>query len=81
MFGGLRCNEQGNNVFARLKKMLYSSLIGISCSVHVLNNNKCIHYGAERKNIDIENEVNIFLFTQLKLNNCKNTVNLQVVNA
>ena len=28
MFGGLRRNEQGNNVFAKLKKMLNPSLIG-----------------------------------------------------
>ena len=29
MFGGLQRNEQGNNVFAKLKKMLNSSLIGV----------------------------------------------------
>ncbi|XP_076807661.1 uncharacterized protein LOC143450824 [Clavelina lepadiformis] len=46
MFGGLRRNEQGNNVFAKLKKMLNPSLIGVGCSAHVLNN--CIHHGAER---------------------------------
>ena len=28
MFGGLGRNEQGNNVFAKLKKMLNPSLIG-----------------------------------------------------
>ena len=56
MFGGLRRNEQGNNVFAKLKKMLNPSLIGAGCSTHVLN--KCIHHGAERMNIVIENNIN-----------------------
>ena len=36
--------------------MLNPSLIGVGCSAHVLNN--CIHYGAERMNIDIENNIN-----------------------
>ena len=31
-------------------------------------------------NIDIKNNINIFLFTQLELNNQKNAVNLQIVN-
>ena len=56
MFVGLRRNEQGNNVFAKLKKMLNPSLIGVGCSAHVLNN--CIHHGGERMNIDIENNIN-----------------------
>ena len=56
MYGGLRRNEHGNNVFANLKKMLNPSLVGVGCSVHVLNN--CIHHGAERKNIDIKNNIN-----------------------
>ena len=56
MFGGLRRNEQGNNVVAKLKKMLNPSLIGVGCSAHALNN--CIHYGAERMNIDIEKHIN-----------------------
>ena len=56
MFGGLRRNEQGNNVFAKLMKMLNPSLIGVGCSVHVLNN--CILHWAERMNIDIENNIN-----------------------
>ena len=57
MFGGLRRNEQENNAFAKLKKMLNPSLIGVGCSAHVLNN--CIiHHGAERMNIDIENNIN-----------------------
>ena len=56
MFGGLRRNEQGNNVFAKLKEMINPSLIGVGCSAHVLN--KCIHHGAERMNIDIENNIN-----------------------
>ena len=38
MFGGLWRNEQGNNEFSKLKKMLNSSLIGAGCSAHVLNN-------------------------------------------
>ena len=56
MFGRLRCNEQGNNVFAKLKKMLNRSLIGVGCLAHVLNN--YIHHGAERMNIGIENNIN-----------------------
>ena len=57
MFGGLRRNEQGNNdVFAKLKKMLNPSLIGVGCSAHVFN--ICIHHGAERMNIDIESNIN-----------------------
>ena len=61
MLGGLRCNEQGNNVFAKLKKILNPSLIGVGCSAHVLNNS--IHHGAERMNIDIESNINkIYLY-------------------
>ena len=56
MFGGLRRNEQGNNVFAKLKKMLNLLLIGVGCSAQVLNN--CIHHWAERINLDIENTIN-----------------------
>ena len=57
IFGGLRRNEQWNNVFfAKLKKTLNPSLIGIGCSAHGLNN--CIHHGAERMNIDFENNIN-----------------------
>ena len=56
MLGGLRRNEQGNNVFAKLRKMLNASLIGFGCSAHVMNS--CIHHGAERMNIDIENNIN-----------------------
>ena len=56
MFIGLRRNEQGNNVFAKLKKMLNPSLIGVGCLAYVLNN--CIHHGAERMNIEIENNNN-----------------------
>ena len=56
MFGGLQHNEQGNNVFAKLKKRLNLSLIGVGCSAHILNN--CIHHAAERMNIDIENNIN-----------------------
>ena len=55
-FTGLWRNEQGNNVFAKLKKMLNPSLIGVGCSALGLNN--CIHHGAERMNIDIENNIN-----------------------
>ena len=56
MFGGLRRNEQENNVFAKLKNMLNPSLIGVGCSAFGLSN--CIHHGAERMNIDIENSIN-----------------------
>ena len=42
MFGGFRHNEQGNRAFAKLKKMLNPSLIGVGYSAHVLNN--CIHH-------------------------------------
>ena len=55
MFGGLRHNEHGNNVFEKLQKMLNPSLFGVGCLPHVLNN--CIHHGAERVNIDIENNI------------------------
>ena len=61
MFGGLLRNEQGNNVFSKLMKMLNPSLIEAGCSAHVLNN--CIHHGAERIYIDIENNINkIYLY-------------------
>ena len=43
-------------MYAKLKKMLNPSLIGVCCSAHVLNN--CIHHGAEKMNIDIENNIN-----------------------
>lgn len=56
MFGGLKRNEEGNNVFANLKKMLEKSLIGVGCPAHILNN--CVHHGAERMDIDIENIIN-----------------------
>lgn len=55
MFGGLKRNEEGNNVFAHLK-MLEKSLIGVGCPAHILNN--CVHHGAERMEIDIENIIN-----------------------
>ena len=63
IFEGLRRNEQGNNVFAKLKKMLNPSLIEVGCSAHVLNN--CVHLGAERMNIDIENNINKTIFFYL----------------
>ena len=56
MFGRLRRNKKGNNVFAKLKNMLNPSLIGVGCSAHVLNN--CIYHEAERMTIDIENNIN-----------------------
>ena len=56
MFEGLRRNKQGTNKFAKLEKMLNPSLIGVGCSAHVLNN--CIHHGAKRMNIDVENNIN-----------------------
>ena len=56
VFGGLRLNEQENNVLAKLRKMSNPSLIGVGCSAHVLD--ICIHHGTERMNIDIENNVN-----------------------
>ena len=72
MFGGLRRNEQGNIVLAKLKKILNPSLIVVGGSSHVLNN--CIQHGAERMNIDIENNINkiyqffFYLHIQLELN-------------
>ena len=57
MFEPLRRNEQRNNMFAKLTKMLNPSLIGVRNSAHVLNNN-CIHHEAKRMNIDIENSIN-----------------------
>ena len=56
IFEGLRRNEHGNNVFAKLKKTLNISLIGVGCPAHVLNN--CIHHGAKRMSIDIKNTIN-----------------------
>ena len=71
MFGGLRRNGQGNNVFTKLKKTLNLSLIGAGCSAYVLNN--CIHHGTERVNIDIENNINkvyqYFSIYTVRLNN------------
>jgi len=56
MFEGVRRNEHGNNVFPKLKKTLNTSLIGVGCAAHILNN--CIHHEAERMSIDIENTIN-----------------------
>lgn len=54
MFEGLRRNDEGNNVFANLKKMLEKkSLLGVGCPAHILDN--CSHHGAERMDTDIEN--------------------------
>ena len=55
LFGGIRRNEQGNNVFTKLKKMLNPSLIRVGCSAHVLTN--YIHHEAERINIGIEKNI------------------------
>ena len=70
ILGGLRRKEQGTNMFAKFKKMLSPSLIGIGCPAHVLNN--FFHHGSEKINIDFENNINklyqYFLFTQLELN-------------
>ena len=66
VFEELWRNEQGNNVFAKLKKTLNPSLIWVGCLAHVLNN--CIHHGAKRMNIDIENNIDkifqyVFIYT------------------
>ena len=54
MFGGLRRNEEGNNVYAKFKKLLQKScLIGVGCPAHILNN--CVHHGAETMDVDIDN--------------------------
>lgn len=54
MFGGLRHNEDGNNVFTNLKnKFQKISLIGVGRQTHISNN--CVHHAAERMDIDIEN--------------------------
>lgn len=53
-FGGIRRNEDGNNVFANLKRLLQNkTLIGVGCPAHILNN--CVHHGADTINVDIEN--------------------------
>jgi hypothetical protein len=53
-FGGTRRDEGGNNVFAHLKRLLQNkTLIGVGCPAHILNN--CVHHGADRLNVDIEN--------------------------
>ena len=37
MFGGLRRNEEGNNVYAKFKKLLQKNcLIGVGCPAHIL---------------------------------------------
>ena len=56
MFGGLRRNEHGCNVFAILKKTSSTLLVGVGCPARVLNN--CIHHGAERMSIDNKNTMN-----------------------
>ena len=57
MFGGLKHNEEGKNVFTNLKKMLEKKLlIGVGCPAHIFSN--YVHYGAERMDIDIENIIN-----------------------
>ena len=54
MFGGLRHNEEGNNVYAKFKKLLQKScLIRVGCPAHILNN--CVHHGAETMDVDIDN--------------------------
>uniref|UniRef100_A0AAR2JRD4 DUF4371 domain-containing protein n=1 Tax=Pygocentrus nattereri TaxID=42514 RepID=A0AAR2JRD4_PYGNA len=53
MFGGIRRNEEGKNVFAHLKKSLQNTaLIGVGCPAHILNN--CVHHGADTLDLDIE---------------------------
>ena len=57
MFGVLKHNEEGKNVFTNLKKMLEKKLlIGVGCPAHILNN--CVHHGPERMDIDIRNIIN-----------------------
>ncbi|CAM2119505.1 unnamed protein product [Caretta caretta] len=54
MFGGLRHDEDGKNVFANVKKLLQKrTLIGVGCPAHILNN--YVHHAAETMNVDIEN--------------------------
>uniref|UniRef100_A0A8B9KYY9 DUF4371 domain-containing protein n=1 Tax=Astyanax mexicanus TaxID=7994 RepID=A0A8B9KYY9_ASTMX len=53
MFGGIRHNEEGKNVFANLKKSLQNTaLIGVGLPAHNLNN--CVHHGADTLDLDIE---------------------------
>jgi len=56
MFGRLSRYGHGNNVVAKLKIVLNTSLIGVGCPAYVLNN--CIHHGAKRMSINIENTIN-----------------------
>lgn len=54
MFGGIRRDCEGRNVFAKLKKDLHNeSLIGVGCPAHILNN--CVHQAADTLEIDVEN--------------------------
>ena len=54
MFGGIGHKENGQNVFANLKKIFQNNyLIGVGCPPHILNN--CIHHASESMDIDIEN--------------------------
>ena len=56
MFRVLRRDEQRSNAFAILKKMLTTFFNRVGSLAHALD--KCLHHRAERKNINIENNVN-----------------------
>ncbi|XP_053255097.1 uncharacterized protein LOC128418927 [Podarcis raffonei] len=53
MFGGIRWDSEGRNVFAKLNNELDNkTLIGVGCPGHILNN--CVHQAAETLDIDVE---------------------------
>ena len=74
MFGGLK-KGGGKNVFANLKNIVKSSLTGVGCPAHVLNN--CIQHGTDTLEIDIESIVlKVYNFVSLltsSMNSCYTT--------
>jgi hypothetical protein len=53
MFEGLRWDDEGKNVFAKLINLLENRvLIGVGCPAHILNS--CVHHAAENLDVDIE---------------------------
>lgn len=53
-FGGIRRDEEGKNVFAKLKRLLQNkTLISVGCPARILNN--CVHHGADTLDVEIEN--------------------------
>jgi hypothetical protein len=61
MFGGLRWDAEGKNVFAKLINLLDNkALTGVGCPAHILNN--CVRHAVE--NLDVYIECIIFKICQ-----------------